>query len=203
MKVKINGTQIGYDDFGQGPVVLFLQNDNAERQVWDQQVEPLVEAGFRVILADLRDSTETEEAPTIRAHSADMIGLLNYLGIGRAAICGLSTGDSVICDLIENHPQRIAGAYLAPSDVIQSPERQLLVEALQMGTSFKSSKVPTILLAAECNPITHQKQDKKTEKERIVNMEYVHEFNRHLLDFLTKLAPRKTDEEMTPLSTIA
>ncbi len=92
MRATINGVQIGYDDFGQGPTVLFIHDYPLTREMWRPQVDPLVAAGFRVVLIDLRGfgaSSLGSGKVDIQAYSADVIGLLNYLGIGRAVVCGL------------------------------------------------------------------------------------------------------------------
>jgi hypothetical protein len=221
MQVRINGVQIGYDDFGQGPVVFFIHDYLLNRQIWSPQVEPLVAAGFRVILTDLRgcgESDLTEEPVALQTYSADIIGLLDYLGIGRAAVCELSFGGSVLCNLLENYPQRIAGAYLATSRSIQAPQGKIPVETLKIvgHQSDETKKIPTLLTGTECNPITHQKQTEliasqtlKSDRAsildggRLVNMENVQEFNRHLLEFLTNLAPRRRGALMTRLSSAA
>jgi len=141
MRATINGVQIGYDDFGQGPTVLFVHDYPLNRKMWRPQVEPLVEAGFRVVLVDLRgfgESALESERVGIHTYSSDIIGLLNYLGIGRAVVCGLSLGGYVLFDLMENYPQRIAGACLATSrpvsdDIQERAKRNELLVALQEG----------------------------------------------------------------------
>ncbi len=141
MRATINGVQIGYDDFGQGPAVLFVHDYPLNRKMWRPQVQPLVDAGFRVVLVDLRgfgESSLESERVAIHTYSADIIGLLNYLGIGRAVVCGLSLGGYVLFDLLENYPQRIAGACLATSrpvsdDIQERARRNELIVALQDG----------------------------------------------------------------------
>lgn len=121
MHARINGVRVGYDDFGQGPVILFVHDYLMDRRMWRPQVEPLVAADFRVLLIDLRGFGESElgeEPLEMQSYSADIIGLLDYLGIGRAAVCGLSFGGAVLFELMENYPQRIAGACLASSRAV-------------------------------------------------------------------------------------
>ena len=204
MRASINGTQIGYDDFGQGPVVLFIHDYLLNRQMWKDQVKPLVAAGFRVILTDLRgcgESTSAEKPVLVKTHSADIIGLLNYLGIGRVAVCGLSCGNSVLYDLTEKYPQRVIGTYIAVSSTIESLRSKALVSALKASGHQKTD--------GECNPITHRLQTEQThnsyqmEKQDgspLVNMENVQEFNRQLLAYLTDLAPRNIRPEITSIS---
>ena len=141
MRATINGVQIGYDDYGQGPTVLFVHDYPLNRKMWRPQVQPLVEAGFRVVLVDLREFGESgleSDRVAIHTYSSDIIGLLNYLGIGRAVVCGLSLGGYVLFDLLENYPQRLAGACLATSrpvsdDIHERARRNELIVALQDG----------------------------------------------------------------------
>ena len=216
MQVKINGVQIGYDDFGQGPVVLFLHDHLLNRHMWKQQVDPLVTAGFRVILIDLRgcgESSPVDQPVLIKTHSADIIGLLNYLGIGRVAVCGLSVGNSVLYDLKDNYPQRVVGTYLAISNTVESLRSKALVSALKANRHQQDNPEAAKLLASEpCHPMTHQtqidpslniNQIRKPDGSVLADMENVQEFNNQLLAFLMNLAPRKNEDEIRPLSSVA
>lgn len=270
MRATINGVQIGYDDFGQGPTVLFVHDYPLNRKMWRPQVAPLVDAGFRVILIDLRgfgDSTLNSEGVGIQTYSSDIIGLLNYLGIGRAVVCGLSLGGYVLFDLLENYPQRIAGACLATSrpvadDIQERAKRTELISALQDGRVeqvkeelfsmlfagqektlsatmkdevrgwiqglkgktldvamqaliqrkdytflLKSLKVPTLLVGADQDPITHHNHTDIMAQQlpncykavtlnsgHLVNMEKPEEFNAHFIDFLRNLTPQRRVE---------
>ncbi len=213
MQARINGVQLGYDDFGQGPVVLFIHDYLLDRHVWRPQVEPLVAAGFRVILTDLHGCGESDlnnEPVMTQTYSAYIIGLLDYLGIGRAAVCELSLGGSVLWNLLENFPQRIAGAYLATSQSTQTQQSNSLVSILKINGqsrskhfSFGSRELPILQTGAECNPITHHNQTEKRIGDSLVDMENVREFNSHLLEFLVNLAPRKKRDVATPFSSAA
>lgn len=141
MRATINGVQIGYDDYGQGPTVLFIHDCPLNRKMWQPQVDPLVAAGFRVVLIDLRGFGESgleSDQVDIHTYSSDIIGLLNYLGVGRAVVCGLSLGGYILFDLMEKYPQRIAGACLATSrpvsdDIHETAKRTELISALHNG----------------------------------------------------------------------
>jgi pimeloyl-ACP methyl ester carboxylesterase len=141
MKAKINGIQIGYDDFGKGRAVLFVHGYPLNRKMWRKQVEPLVKDGFRVILTDLSGFGESElreDAGNIHAHADDLVGLLNYLGIGRAVVCGISMGGYVLFDLLERFPQRLAGACFVVTrpvgdDIQEKVKRAELRNALAKG----------------------------------------------------------------------
>jgi pimeloyl-ACP methyl ester carboxylesterase len=141
MQAIIKGVNISYDDFGQGPAVLFIHDFPLNRKMWQQQVHAVVDAGFRVIIPDLRgfgDSELKTDSCMINTYSQDIIGLLNFLGVGRAVMCGLSMGGYIIFDLLENHPQRVAGACLISTrpvadDIHERAKRTELLVSLNKG----------------------------------------------------------------------
>ena len=275
MQATINGVKIGYDDFGSGPAVLFVHDYPLNRQMWQQQVEPLVSNGFRVVLTDLRgygDSEINSDPVNIQTYSDDLIGLLDYLGIGRAAACGLALGGYVLFDLMERYPQRIAGACLVSSrpvadDIHERAKRGMIRAELNQGRLtqvklqlyemlfagqkdgipeplgsqvrdwiqqlktctldaaiqaiaqrkdytflLKSLKIPTLLVGAEQDPITHPHHTDimanqlpnccgavRLNSGHLVNLELADEFNSHLLEFLFNLVPRRRQQLDDPL----
>ncbi len=143
MQAKINGVRIGYDDFGKGPAVLFIHGYPLNRKMWRRQVEPLVADGFRVILTDLRGFGESQvdgAVADLATYGDDLVGLLNYLGIGRAAVCGISMGGYVLFDLLERYAHRVAGACFVVTrpvgdDVQERMKRAEMQAALAGGRS--------------------------------------------------------------------
>lgn len=141
MLATINDVHIGYDDYGQGPAVLFIHDFPLNRKMWQQQVDAVVDAGFRVIVPDLRgfgDSELKNNACAISTYSKDIVGLLNFLGIGRAVICGLSMGGYILFDLLENYPHKVAGACLVSTrpvadDTHERARRAEFLTALDKG----------------------------------------------------------------------
>lgn len=141
MQAIINGANIGFDDSGQGPAVLFIHDFPLNRKMWKHQMETVVQAGFRVIVPDLRGFGSSElntDSCSISTYSQDIIALLDFLGIGRAVICGLSMGGYVLFDLLENHPNRVAGACLISTrpvadDIHERARRSEFLVALGKG----------------------------------------------------------------------
>lgn len=103
MKFTCDKIKMNYDDFGQGPVVIFAPEEHWNSQIWNAHVGPLITAGYRVILLEFLEETSMD------ACCQAVIKLLNYLGIGRAAVCGMQD-DKLLLKLITDFPQRIACA---------------------------------------------------------------------------------------------
>ena len=117
MKATVNGIAFGYDDIGHGPAVVLLHDFPLSRSMWEPQISPLVAAGYRVIVPDLRgfgESSEAEAPCDVSVYADDVVALLNYLGIGRAVFGGMSLGGYVLFDLLERFRTRaMAAAFVA------------------------------------------------------------------------------------------
>jgi 3-oxoadipate enol-lactonase len=85
---------------------------------WAPQLAALVHAGYRVILPDLHGHGASAPATslyTIADLAADMVALLDHLGVGSAALCGLSLGGMVALQLTVERPDRAAATVVANS----------------------------------------------------------------------------------------
>jgi 3-oxoadipate enol-lactonase len=86
---------------------------------WDRIVGPL-EAGFQVVRCDFRGQLLSPGVPEPRleAHVADVVGLLDTLGLERVHVAGVSLGGLVGTLLAARHPERVRSL-----GVITSTER--------------------------------------------------------------------------------
>ncbi len=120
MRAMINGKSLAYDDYGCGPAIVLIHGFPLNRQMWTHQVDPLVKAGYRVVMPDLRgfgDSSTSKTPWTLQSMAGDVLDLLNYLGIGRAVFCGSSMGGTVVLHILERFSQRVAGACLVSTSI--------------------------------------------------------------------------------------
>jgi len=106
MQITLNHIRINYDVFGRGPAVLFVSDQPHDAQLWNSLAGPLIAANYRVVLAEVDSNTCKEAASTA------IIRLLNSLGIGRAALCGVERNE-LMNRLLQDYPQRIACTYEA------------------------------------------------------------------------------------------
>lgn len=113
MSVVINGIDIAFDDQGgDGAPVVLLHGFPLCRRMWRPQVDALTAVGYRVITLDLRGFGESGVAAPggMDPYADDVVGLLDHLGIERAAVGGMSMGGYVLFNLLERHRRRIASA---------------------------------------------------------------------------------------------
>jgi 3-oxoadipate enol-lactonase len=115
-----NGVVTFYEDAGEGPVVVLVHGYGGDLRLWDAQVGPLQDAGFRVVRYDVRGHGRSMIAPdgyTYENYSADLRDLLDRLnverpateslGVGAVHLGGLSMGGGVILQFALDNPERV------------------------------------------------------------------------------------------------
>ena len=117
MKAEINGITIGYDDEGVSDHVLVLVHGHPfDRTMWRPQVEHFSAHGWRVVAADLRGYGESTVVPgltPLSAFAADVVGLLDHLGVDRFVLGGLSMGGQIVLECQRLFAGRLRGLLLA------------------------------------------------------------------------------------------
>lgn len=109
------GATLAYDVQGDGPPVLFLHAFPLGLAMWDAQVAAL-RAQYRVVRFDARGfggSTTGEGLLSMERIADDADALLDHLGLGQAAVCGLSMGGYAAFAMVRRHPARLRGLVLA------------------------------------------------------------------------------------------
>lgn len=116
----VDGVRIWYAEFGHGSPVILLHGGLANAEYWGNQVRTL-EGRYRVIVMDSRGhgrSTRNAAPFGYDLMAEDVLGLMNYLHIPKAAIVGWSDGAIIGLDLAIHHPDRVTRlfAFAANSD---------------------------------------------------------------------------------------
>ena len=116
----INGVRLWYAEFGHGPPVILVHGGLANSDYWGLQV-PALAAHYHVIVMDSRGhgrSTRTDTPIGYHLMSSDVLGLMDYLHIRKAALIGWSDGAIIGLDIAIHHPDRLTRlfAFAANSD---------------------------------------------------------------------------------------
>lgn len=116
----VNGISIWYAEFGAGAPVILLHGGLANSNYWGNQV-PALARHYKVIVMDSRGhgrSTRNSAPFGYDLMASDVLGLLDYLHIGRSAIVGWSDGAILGLDIAIHHPERVTKlfAFAANSD---------------------------------------------------------------------------------------
>ena len=122
-KVIVNGIELAYDRRGQGTPLVLLHGYPLDHSIWEP-ILPFLENDFDLILPDLRGFSESD-APAVEYGMADLAtdlaGLLDWLGIQKAAIAGHSMGGYVALAFARLHPERFLGLGLVASQALADP----------------------------------------------------------------------------------
>ena len=106
--VDVPGGRLFVVDDGAGPPVVLLHAGVADLRAWDAMVGPLTAAGYRVVRFDTRAYGSSTTDDVDFSPTADVIAVLDALGIGRAALVGNSRGGRIALDTAIEYPDRIA-----------------------------------------------------------------------------------------------
>jgi 3-oxoadipate enol-lactonase len=104
--VDVNGARLWYDEAGSGEAVLLLHGGLGDSGLWEPVV-PLLAERFRTIRTDLRFFGRSTGPAMPWSWQDDAIGVLDELGIERAALVGLSLGGKLALDIALAHPERL------------------------------------------------------------------------------------------------
>jgi 3-oxoadipate enol-lactonase len=102
------GLLLVVDDGGpQDPPVVLLHAGIADLRAWDEMVPSLVGAGYRVVRYDGRGFGASTTEDVEFSERADLIAVLDALGIARAALVGNSRGGRIAFDTAIEFPDRV------------------------------------------------------------------------------------------------
>ncbi len=114
-KVQANGIGIAYDEQGAGEPLVLIAGLGYDRWQW-HRMAPELARWFRVITPDNRGVGDSDSPPgpySAEQMAADLVGLLDALGIERAQVLGHSMGGFVAQALALDYPQRVSRLILA------------------------------------------------------------------------------------------
>ncbi len=104
--VDVNGARLWYSESGSGGTVLLLHGGLGDSRLWEPVV-PLLTERFRTIRTDLRFFGRSVGPAMPWSWQNDVVGILDELGVERAALVGLSLGGKIALDVALAHPERV------------------------------------------------------------------------------------------------
>jgi pimeloyl-ACP methyl ester carboxylesterase len=149
----IHGIKIWYAVFGHGAPVIMLHGGLANANYWGLQV-PALATHYQVIVMDSRGhgrSTRDSLPYGYDLMADDVVGLMDFLRIQKAAVVGWSDGGIIGLDIAMRYPQRVKrllvfAANTDPSGLIQGGEKTPTFAAYLARTSeeyVRLSPTPT------------------------------------------------------------
>ena len=122
-----------YDIYGRqaAPVVVLVHGLGLNRQIW-QWLVPELEKTHRVLTFDLLGHGQSRALvtqPTLTTLSEQMVALLDYCGIEKAAIVGFSLGGMIARRFAQDHGDRVTALGIMHSPHKRSEQAQKAIEA--------------------------------------------------------------------------
>jgi pimeloyl-ACP methyl ester carboxylesterase len=114
--VQVNGIDMAYYEVarGKGVPIVFCHGFPELAFSWRHQLKACEAAGQWAIAPDQRGYGLTSRPDAVEAYdmenlAADLVGLLDHLGIEKAVFCGHDWGGFVVWQMALMHPDRVAG----------------------------------------------------------------------------------------------
>src|SRR6267143_585660 len=112
MRSVANGVGIEFDVTGSGTPVVLLHGFPDSRRLWRNQVPALAEAGFQVIVPDLRGYGRSDKPAEVEAYAMpllamDVLGVLDTVGAEHAHVVGHDWGAALAWVVASFAPERV------------------------------------------------------------------------------------------------
>jgi pimeloyl-ACP methyl ester carboxylesterase len=111
MQLQVNGARIHYERSGSGFPVIFLHAGVADSRMWEPQVAAFAEH-FDVVRPDERGFGRSELAAMRWSARADLLQIMDSLGLKPAHLVGCSMGAQLAIDFALDHSERISKLVL-------------------------------------------------------------------------------------------
>jgi pimeloyl-ACP methyl ester carboxylesterase len=142
--MRINGIELAVAEQGpaDGPVVVLLHGFPELGYSWRHQVAPLADAGYRVLVPDMRgfgdsDAPEAVEEYAVDVLARDVLGLLDHAGADRGVVIGHDWGSDVAWKTAWLHPDRVrAVAGMSVPFIPRAPAPPLPIMREHLGPGF-------------------------------------------------------------------
>ncbi|MBN9392530.1 MAG: alpha/beta hydrolase [Chloroflexi bacterium] len=162
-KAKINGVELFWEEAGSGDdVLLMLHGFPLDHTMWLDQMAHFSKLGWRVIAPDQRGYGQSSHDPTedntMDLLAQDAAALLDYLGVKKAVVMGLSMGGYVTFAFYRQFPEKVRALILAntkaePDAPVARENRYKLREVVRQQGSTAARDV---MLPAMFSPELHQ-----------------------------------------------
>jgi 3-oxoadipate enol-lactonase len=121
--VKVNDINMYYEIHGEGEPLILISGNGAESSQWKEMI-PTFSKDCRVIPFDNRGAGRTDKPDmeySIEMMAADVIGLMDGLGIEKAHILGASMGGMIAQNIAFLYPDRVKSMILVVTSMKCSP----------------------------------------------------------------------------------
>jgi 3-oxoadipate enol-lactonase len=106
-KIEVPGATLFYESTGRGRALVLVHAGICDQSMWDDDV-PSFAGGHQVITYDCRGYGASRSTDVAFSNRADLIAVLDFVGVERAALLGCSRGGHIALDTTLEYPDRVA-----------------------------------------------------------------------------------------------
>ncbi len=110
--VSVDGGRIYYEVSGDGHPLVFIHGFTLDGRMWAPQWVALKKR-YRTVRYDVRGFGRSSRVTSAHDPAADLLALLDHLGIAQAHLVGLSMGANIALNFAVRYPQRVAKVVAA------------------------------------------------------------------------------------------
>ena len=139
--IRTNGVRLHVVEAGEeaAPLVVLLHGFPEYWYSWRHQIDPLVGAGYRVMVPDMRGYNLSEKPQGLAAYhidtlAADVVGLIDAAGKEKAIVVGHDWGGAIAWHVALEHTKRVE--KLA---ILNAPHPVVFARELRRPSQFKKS----------------------------------------------------------------
>ena len=174
---RVGDIEIYYEVHGAGPrTLVMIRGLGSNLLSWYEQIDEH-SRHYKCVVFDNRGAGRTDkpDAPySIKQMAADTAGLMEALGIGRAALLGISMGGMIAQEFALHHQKKLSCLILGcthfgGADVAQSPSE--IVAAVMAGTNATPQQQKQQLQAVFCDD-TIERRPEVVEKHNRIRAQY-------------------------------
>lgn len=112
-RIDAGDAELAVSDSGAGPAVLLVHGFPDSHRLWRHQVPALNAAGYRTIAPDMTGCGASDKPADVSRYTvgrlvADLVAVLDGLGVARAHVVGHDWGAALAWPLAALHPDRVA-----------------------------------------------------------------------------------------------
>lgn len=124
MVIDVAGAQFSVISKGEGIPIVFLHAGVTDKRMWENQIDLVVEEGYRAIAFDRRGFGETTTEDVNFSNIDDIETIMDELEIGAAVFVGGSQGGRFSIDFALTHPERVIGLVLMGTALSGAPDAE-------------------------------------------------------------------------------
>jgi len=146
----LSGIRIHYRVDGRGEPLVMIMGFSASRIGWTPQV-PFFRNHYRVVTFDNRGTGRSDKPPgpySTRMMADDTVRLMDFLGIEKAHVMGLSMGGMIAQELAIGHPDRVMKLILACTYAVQDETSGSTMEQSRLWQLAPDRKVSAMISLA-------------------------------------------------------